>query len=145
LESEAVAAAKASQAFDEPDVDATIMSRPGDLAAEARTVAVTQAQVEAALEGRGEQTSAPEPEAEPESPQTAPVGAGGDFGATAAGGSADNSNRRMWIIIGVVALLVLCCCCCSIAIGVSLRSNPEILENILGEVGVLPSTLTLFV
>ena len=150
LESEAVAAAKASQAFEEPDGDATIMSMPGDLASEARTLAVDQAQVAAALENNNEEPPAPEAEAEPVSSivEPAPVDTGGDFGGSSVGGSGDGNgqdNRRMWIIIGVVVALVLCCCCCSIAIGGSIGSDPEILEDIMGELGTLPSGLILFV
>lgn len=144
LENQAVEAAKAEQAFEEAaDPDMTIMSMPDDLASEAKTVAVDQDQVNAAVE-EASTPSAAEVETGTLEPATPGVeGGGGSHQQTPLGGDESGGNRRMWIIIGVVAVVILLCCCCSLAVGGVLGSDPGTLEDIIEELSLVATYLPL--
>ncbi len=137
----------------------TIPAGPDEIDAEAKTVAVDQAQLSAAIaEDDGVSTS--EPETAPPPVGGVPVADAGDSdsgggvksgggsagGVFAAGGNDDGGRKRMMIIAGVVVILLLCCCCCALIAGIA--SSEDIqreLEDLVGQVTLLPSYYLAFV
>lgn len=153
LEDQAAEAIKAERVFSQVDEDATIISSAGLLAEEeAKTLAVDQAQLSAALEDASAgapSDDAPEPEPEPKPvppAQPASGGSGGDQGESSfsGGGESGGGKNRTLMIVGIVAVVLLCCCCCSLAIGATIGSDPELLEDMIDELSMV-STLLLFV
>ena len=142
LENQAVEAAKAGQVFDAGDEDATIMSTPGELAAEAKTMTVDQAKVAASLDEEAAPAATLEPEPSPPPPPVPTPGSSMDDQSGSSSDDGDSgSNRRMMIIIGVIILLVLCCCCCSVAVGGVIGSDPNSFEDLMREFTMLPAYL----
>lgn len=151
LEDQAAEAIKAERVFSQVDEDATIISSAGLLAEEeAKTLAVDQAQLSAALEDASAgapSDDAPEPEPEA-APPAQPVagGSGGNQGGSSfsGGGESGGGKNRTMIIVAIVAIVLLCCCCCSLVVGGAIGSDPELLEDIMDELSLVP-TLLLFV
>jgi hypothetical protein len=125
LENEAVEAAKAGQAFVETDEDQTILSVPGEIASEAKTLAVDQVEVSADLaDSVAPLPSEPKPSPPPTDdvpPRREMAGGGDDAGSGdsggASGGDGGGLGSPMLISIGAIVVLGLCCCCCSVGLG----------------------------
>ncbi len=137
---EDIEATMAGRIFRPAEDDMTILSRPEDLIAQEKTLAVDQAQIAEVLSGTEPDEAAPSPM--PKLPQAAvPSGAEDDVHVSekvppAAGGGRD--KRKTWIIVGAVLLLfVILCCCCSVVIGAAL-GDPDIQREIEGIFGSLP-------
>lgn len=149
LEDQAAEAIKAERVFSQVDEDATIISSAGLLAEEeAKTLAVDQAQLSAALEDASAgapSDDAPEPEPAPPA-QPAAGGSSGNQGESSfsGGGESGGGKNRTMIIVAIVAIVLLCCCCCSLVVGGAIGSDPELLEGIIDELSLVP-TLLLFV
>ncbi len=108
------------QPLEEDDDDQTILSMPGQIAEEAKTVAVTQEEV---AEAEAEAAASVEPEDLPPPPNSPASG----------GGSGLFTQRN--IIIAVVVLMVLCCCCFALSVGIGGASGA------FNDIGSLPSYL----
>lgn len=114
---------------DEDQDDRTILSSVSRIAEEAKTMAVTQDQLAAA-----EAEAASTFESGPELDQTPILPAGANRGGQSGGGLMSQRN----IIIAVVVILLLLCCCCALSIGAILGSNPDAIEDLIGQLRVLP-------
>jgi hypothetical protein len=131
LENEAVEAAKAGQAFVEADEDQTILSAPGEIASEAKTLAVDQVEISAGLDDSvSPLPSEPKPSPPPTDdvpPRREIAGGGDDAGSGDAGGASGGSGGRfgspMLISIVAIAVLGLCCCCCSVIAGLNFAED----------------------
>jgi|GEM_PF-1648633 len=156
LDDVVVETAKVEQVFDETSEDMTIISTPSEAAAEAKTLAVDQAKVVAGVEEGDEKDDAEtgsnddlpsEPESSPPPSTPSPTAAGGGDqnggGVDLGGDSNGGSNNRTLIIVGVVVLvLLLLCCCCSVLIGAAIGSDPNTIQNLMGEISSLPVNLS---
>ncbi len=85
----------------------------------------------------------PTPDSTSEPIISADAGEGGSTGSS--GGVAEladsGQNKTMWIVIGVIALLFLCCCCCSLGFGGTIGSDPDVLEDLIRELSLVPGYL----
>lgn len=157
LENQDIETTIAGQAFVEDDSDMTIMSTPGQLAAEqAKTVSVDHSEV-ADVMGQEGAESEPPPSVEsepppiastpppPPPPVSAPPADDGDGDGPVVGEVVSDdkggSNKTMMIVGIIVGVLLLCCCCCSVGTGASLGSDPEIMEDIIRELSFVPNYL----
>lgn len=144
LDKQDIDATISGQIIEPFDNDATIMSRPEDLLALEKTLAVGQAQIADVLKEITPETPPvlaeekpsplprlPEAVAPPDVPaathdaKSTPPAAGG------------RSKKTLWMIIGgIVVLLALLCCCCSVAIG-GVLGDPSIQDSIMEGLGAL--------
>ncbi len=137
---EDIDATMAGHVFRPAEDDMTILSRPEDLIAQEKTLAVDQAQIADVLSGAEseEPTEPPMPKL-PEAVIPSEVEDAADvseIAPPAAGGGRD--KRKTWMIIGgVVLLLVILCCCCSVVIGAAL-GDPDVQREIEGIFSSLP-------
>ena len=150
LDNVAVETAKAEHVFSDTDEDATIMSAPGEIAMEAKTLAVGQTNMVADVEDANnaeevdDDSSSSEPESPPSSSGASPADAGsgdqdGD-GMDHGGGGGDGqkgSNRTM-IIVGAIVLVLFLCCCCSVLVGGVVGSDPDMIEDLIEKIAMLP-------
>jgi len=146
LDNVVVETAKVEQVFNEADEEMTIISASGELAAEAKTLTVDQAEVVATEEDADKVEEVdddgledvPEPSPPPSTPSPADSGGNDEDGGgmDLGGGDDDGSgNNRTLIIVGIVVLLVLLlCCCCSVLVGVAVGSDPNVIEDLMREI-----------
>lgn len=109
---------------DDDNDNRTMMSMPASIPDdEAQTLAVSQAELQAALGSEGGNFDPPPP---PPS---------GDDGSSQESGNNLFSQRN--IIIAVVVLLLICCCCALLGGVLSILANEGLMEEIQRELGLL--------
>lgn len=141
------------------DNDMTIMSTSARLVEEAKTMAVDQEAMAAAME----EPDTPEPSltdsaraamlppSPPEADEPVSAGTGGRVPpdstgeppstpppvTAAAAESGGKSKKILMTVGGIILFIVILCCCCSMAMVGSLLSDPNALEDIMRELGSL--------
>lgn len=150
----AVLEAAKVEGFEEADEEQTIISTADEIAVEAKTLTVDQAEVMAAVEEvdnteeADDEGSTSEPESSSPPLESAPAGAGGDDqnggGMDGEDGSGESGSNRTLIIVGVIVVVVLLlCCCCSVLVGGVVGSDPGAVEDLIEEISMLPVYLPL--
>lgn len=107
-----------NQEADAAENDQTILSTVSQVSEEAKTVSVTQEDVDN-LAAEMEQAEDADFEPDTASPPSGTADPGGDTG--------QKSNTQRYIIIGILIILVLCCCCLVLAsIGAAIFGEMDI-------------------
>lgn len=149
--------------FDSADNDMTIMSTSARLVEEAKTLAVDQEAMAAAMDeapsAGASLTDSARAAMLPPSPPEADEPDATDFSGPSAmkppstpsagsdaGAKGGNSKKILMTVGGVILFIVILCCCCSMAMVGSVLSDPNALEDImreLGSIGLQHSSLLL--